>query len=64
MNLQTIKPRARWLRGGDPATYPMWEISHPLTSVSMWAALPRDAAVELLRLYVLPAQVEMMREAG
>lgn len=64
MNLQTQKPRARWLPGGDPITNQMWEVSHPMTTVSMWAAHPRDAAAELLRLYVLPRHVELMREAG
>ncbi|WCM21381.1 hypothetical protein NDK50_08015 [Paraburkholderia bryophila] len=61
MNLQTTKPRARYLPGGGKFCL-LWEIKHPLTSVSMWASLPHDGAITLLREYVLPRQVEMMRE--
>jgi hypothetical protein len=61
MNLQTTKPRARWLPGGNPMVAHMWEIKHPLTSVSVWSARPHDGAAHLLSKYVLPAHVDLMR---
>ena len=58
MNLQTTKPRARWLAGGDPTKARMWEVRHPGTCVVCWSEIPHDAAVLLLRKYVLPSMVE------
>jgi hypothetical protein len=62
MNLQTVKPRARWLVGGNPLVDLMWEVRHPLTGVCIWSERPHDAAVHLLREYVLPRHVELSRE--
>ncbi|HDR8929185.1 TPA: hypothetical protein QDA78_005649 [Burkholderia vietnamiensis] len=54
--MQTIKPRARWLKGG---TGQMWELSHPDTTVKVWSALPRDGAALLLEQYVAPNLAEL-----
>lgn len=53
--MQTIKARARWLNGPGG---PMWEITHPHTSVSIWSTLPRDAAATLLERFVVPNLTE------
>ena len=58
MNLQTTKPRARWLAGGDPTKARMWEVRHPGTSAAYWTEFPHDAAITLLRRHVLPRMVE------
>jgi hypothetical protein len=49
--MQTRKPHAKYLRGPGGL---MWEVTHPHTRVSVWSALPRDAAAMLLERYVLP----------
>lgn len=59
MNLQTIKPRARW-----QPNLGCWLITHPLSDTSAFAHRPHDAAVALLREYVLPRQVELMGGAA
>lgn len=53
--MQTIKPRARWLKGG---TGQMWELSHPHTTVKVWSDRPRDGAAMLLERYVVPNLAE------
>ena len=58
MNLQTEKPRAKWLPGSDPATCRMWKISHPHSGVRIWSELPHDGAIEMLRDWVLPKMTE------
>ncbi|MBR8114457.1 hypothetical protein KDX10_32970 [Burkholderia cenocepacia] len=52
--MQTIKPRARWLKGG---TGQMWELSHPDSLWRLWSALPHDGALYMLRETVLPNQI-------
>jgi hypothetical protein len=59
--MQTIKPRAKWLKGGDA---PMWELSHPHTTVKVWSALPRDGAAMLLDRYVVPNLAELARSSN
>ena len=56
--MQTIKPRARWLKGG---TGQMWELSHPDAGVLLWSALPHDGGKYLLHEWVLPRQTKNER---
>lgn len=53
--MQTVKVRARYL--GGPGGL-VWELSHPQTTVRMWATLTHDGAVELLEKFVLANQIE------
>lgn len=59
--MQTVKPRARWLVGGDPAKCQMWEVSHPQSYVKFWSDRPHDAAVDMLTNFVVPEQVEQLQ---
>lgn len=59
MNLQTIKPRARW-----QASLSLWLVTHPLSDKGMITILPRDGGAALLREHVLPRQVELMGGAS
>lgn len=55
MNLQTVKPVARW-----QPSLSLWLVTHPLSDRGMITILPRDGAAALLREHVLPRQVELM----
>jgi hypothetical protein len=55
--MQTIKPRAKWLKGG---TCQLWELSHPDAGVLLWSALPHDGAKCLLIDWVLPRLTERL----
>ena len=56
MNLQTVKARARWVPSCD-----VWCVKHPLANARIYTTLPHDAAVEMIREYVLPMHVEVAR---
>lgn len=55
MNLQTVKPRARW-----QPNLSLWLVTHPLSERGMITILPRDGGAALLREHVLPRQVQLM----
>lgn len=57
MNLQTVKARARWVPG-----YAGWCVTHPLAKATFSTYRPHDAAVAMIRDYVLPRHVELARE--
>lgn len=61
MNLQTVKARARWIAGSE-SSEPMWCVKHPLAKAAYFTDRPHDAAVEMIRDYVLLRHAELFRE--
>lgn len=61
MNLQTVKARARWVADPMLTGRPFWCVKHPLSNLTIFTDLPHDAAVEMIRDYVLPRHVELAR---
>lgn len=56
--MQTVKPRAYWIRPFAPGIAPYWHVTHPLVQVALSTEhAPVQAAEVLLRMFVLPAQI-------